>query len=61
MKRCQSCETAYSDDFARVFGDNQNQLHRCPNCSDHGRGALGLGAAAGLDTTVRLTSRGGAT
>jgi|GEM_PF-2174798 len=57
---CQNCEAAYSDDFARVFGNNDNQLVACPDCEDVTAGDLGYGVAAGLDMEARISSRGGA-
>jgi hypothetical protein len=29
---CECCGNAVSEQFARVFGDNSNQVHRCLNC-----------------------------
>ena len=31
-KLCQTCETAVSDRFAAVFGDNQDRVENCYNC-----------------------------
>lgn len=30
---CQNCGGMVSDDFARVFGDNDDVVHGCPECS----------------------------
>lgn len=30
---CQGCGSMVSDDYARVFGDNSNTVHGCPECS----------------------------
>jgi len=30
---CQNCGAMVSDDFARVFGDNTDTVHGCPDCS----------------------------
>lgn len=30
--RCQNCYSFVSVTFARVFGDNDNQIHGCPAC-----------------------------
>lgn len=30
---CENCGTVVSADFARVFGDNDDTLYRCPDCS----------------------------
>lgn len=56
---CENCQAAFSDNFARVFGDNQNQIHQCPSCTT--ATSMGLGVAAGIeDSRARLASRGGA-
>lgn len=55
---CQNCGAGHSDQFARVFGDNNNQLQACIDCA--AISTVGLGAAAGLDTRERLQTRGGA-
>lgn len=30
---CQGCGALVSDDYARVFGDNRDRVHACPDCS----------------------------
>lgn len=30
--RCLACDAMVSAQFARVFGDNQNDVHGCPRC-----------------------------
>lgn len=29
---CRNCGNTVTDQFARVFGDNQNIVHGCPDC-----------------------------
>lgn len=31
--QCRSCDTYVSADFARVFGDNDDTIHACLNCT----------------------------
>ena len=33
MPRCRNCDAHVTSRFARVFGDNGNEVHRCPDCS----------------------------
>lgn len=33
MPTCEQCESHVSDDFQRVFGDDQGDVYACPNCS----------------------------
>ena len=44
MTECAHCGSFVTQTFVRVFGDNEDTVHRCPNCADmveieHGRGA----------------------
>lgn len=32
MRECENCGSSVSDQFARVFGDNENRIHGCPFC-----------------------------
>jgi len=32
--RCRNCGTFVSQQFARVFGDNEDAVHRCIECSN---------------------------
>ncbi|WP_245998472.1 DUF7563 family protein [Halalkalicoccus subterraneus] len=32
MVRCNRCDGYVSRDYARVFGDNHDQVSECPNC-----------------------------
>ena len=34
MTSCSNCGAFVTDDFARVFGDNDDEVHACPECSD---------------------------
>jgi len=38
MKSCQGCGSPVTDDYARVFGDNDNQVSSCPDCGMTYRG-----------------------
>lgn len=45
-QRCQNCDSFVSKQFSRVFGDNQDVVHYCPECNTfsnlfdgHGSGA----------------------
>ncbi|MDH5018883.1 DUF7563 family protein [Halobacterium rubrum] len=33
MPRCTHCDGHVSDDFVRVFADEDGQVRACPNCS----------------------------
>jgi DNA-directed RNA polymerase subunit RPC12/RpoP len=33
MPRCDHCDAHVSDDFARVFADEDGRILACPNCS----------------------------
>lgn len=41
---CRECGAHVSDSFARVFGDNDDVVHGCPNCETYA--AVFDGAAA---------------
>jgi len=32
MSVCETCGGTVTSDFARVMGDNQNRVYRCPGC-----------------------------
>ena len=34
MNRCQNCNSYISFRFARVFGNNDDQVHACINCTN---------------------------
>ncbi len=33
--RCVNCDNRVTRQFARVFGDNRNVVHACPECSTY--------------------------
>ena len=43
MRECEACGAPVSDAFARVFGDNQGEVHACPECGIWGHYAAGGG------------------
>lgn len=47
---CEHCGAHVSTDFARVYGDGDNRIHRCPNCDSWIR--LQKGSGAGLDVSI---------
>lgn len=52
MTNCTYCGSFVTQAFVRVFGDNDDTVHRCPNCADmveieHGRSAGVTPQAAG--------------
>ena len=44
---CRYCDNHVTARYARVFGDNEGRVHRCPACDSEKR--LALGSAAGKD------------
>lgn len=44
---CECCGVHHSEDFVRVYGDEDGRLHRCPECDTKVR--LYEGSGAGLD------------
>jgi hypothetical protein len=48
--RCRRCGSAVSERFASVFGDNDDVIHRCLDCSTMSR--LSEGAGAGRNGEV---------
>lgn len=47
--KCQNCGAHVSDRFGRVFGDQSDVVHCCPDCEKFKY--IQGGAAAGLDAT----------
>jgi hypothetical protein len=39
---CQNCGNAVSDNFARVYGDNNDTVYRCMKCVSEERGGRKL-------------------
>lgn len=33
MPRCRNCDSHVTERFARVFGDNQDDVHNCIDCA----------------------------
>lgn len=48
--RCRRCGSAVSERFASVFGDNDDIIHRCLDCSTMSR--LSEGAGAGQNSEI---------
>lgn len=49
---CKNCESQITNDFARVYGDQNNEVHHCIYClgkGDGGRNLLRHGAGARSD------------
>ena len=34
-RRCENCESFVTERFARVFGDNDDRVHYCPECASY--------------------------
>lgn len=47
--KCLTCQEPVSKGFARIFGDRDDQVHRCQNCDTFGR--LKRGTAAGIEVS----------
>ena len=47
--RCEHCGAHVSTDFRRVYGDDDDRAHRCPECDTFRR--LSEGSGAGLEVT----------
>lgn len=41
--KCQNCDAQVTPQFARVFGDNRDVVHACPDCTTYRE--LQIGAA----------------
>lgn len=55
MPQCQNCDSHVTEQFARVFGDRDNNVFHCLDCVDQeagGRNLLrkGAGAKENIDT-----------
>ena len=42
---CENCGSFVTPDFARVFGTDNDVVHRCPSCADMTEIKRGYGAA----------------
>lgn len=49
MKTCTNCGSAVSNEFAKVFGDNDDVVHICLNCTTYGAITEGKSAIATHD------------
>lgn len=47
---CLHCDAHVTPRFGRVFGDDRDRAHRCPECDSHRR--LSRGSAAGVDVPI---------
>ncbi|WP_090614534.1 DUF7563 family protein [Natrinema salaciae] len=47
---CQHCGAHVTDRFRRVFGDDDDRVHRCGDCDSYAR--LSRGSAAGIDVGI---------
>lgn len=54
--RCLNCGSAVSEQFGRVFGDQDDRLHACPDCASMSQ--LMRGAGAGQTVDYHARSRG---
>lgn len=49
---CQNCGARVSAEYARVFGNDADELHACSNCSTQRAVARGAAVDAGRDGTL---------
>jgi hypothetical protein len=49
---CQTCGEQVMAEYARVFGNDDDELHACPNCSTQRALARGAGVDADRDGTL---------
>ena len=47
--QCQHCGTDVTHDYARVLGDEDGTVHRCPSCDSQHRRWRGSSAGADID------------
>ena len=55
--RCQSCGSFVTRDFARVFGNNQNEVYACLECTTSTEVKRGGARAEDVDTTNLIGGR----
>ena len=55
---CLHCGAYVSDRFCRVHGDNDDEVHRCPECDCRARINLGSAAGRSVGYAERLSSNG---
>ncbi|OVE84730.1 DUF7563 family protein [Natronolimnobius baerhuensis] len=58
LSTCQNCGNHVSDQFSRVYGDNQNRVHRCPDCDSYRRLTRGSAAGKALEIPDPETANG---
>ncbi len=54
---CQNCGESVSEHFARVFGDNNNDVHACYSCTSHEAVTQGAASNAGPRTRTASTDK----
>ena len=52
MDYCENCGSPVTDDFARVFGTNSNEVFACPHCASM-RDIMD-GGAAGTESSTSV-------
>lgn len=53
QRRCLSCGSHVTRQYARTLGDQDNQVHECPDCPGSTQRRRKNGATAGLDVQPR--------
>lgn len=56
MPRCRNCETHVTEQFARVFGDNDDRVHNCIDCTTNRDLYDGAGSAQTDWTDTQATA-----
>jgi len=56
MPRCRNCESHVTEQFARVFGDNEDHVHSCIDCTANTDLYDGAGSNADTGTEVAATA-----
>lgn len=46
MPRCRNCDSHVTEQFARVFGDNEDSVHYCIDCTTNAHLHNGGGSSA---------------
>ena len=52
MPSCLNCDAHVTEQFARVLGDNEDDVHACPECTTQTDIYRGATADAGFDARV---------
>lgn len=58
MPRCRNCDSHVTEQFARVFGDNQDHVHNCIDCASNRDLYDGAGSAETEWTEATATAWG---